>query len=175
MSILLQLYRVKKMERHHWTPRLSRFHANGQMTGHLTKTALHLNLQISFIVVSRCRLAMSTSFFSYGLHRWRATMNLRPSPITRTCTIRLILPLLVVFHGRVPPSHMMARIMSNSHCGWRANIPSGSAIQSYSLKICSRIQILLDRLTTLRINSTITKENVAMSISCLVIGHGNRQ
>src|ERR1700678_2558011 len=175
MPMLLQLYHVKKTEHHYWTPRRHRlFHPSTQTIGRLTNIASHLNLQISFTVMSRCWMATPISSLSCGLHRWQATMSLRPSPTTRTCTTRLMLHLLVVFHGKVPPFRMMVRVMIGHCCGWRVNILSGSAIHVYFLGICLSILNLPDHSTIPPINSMITKESVVMSISCLVIGHGNR-
>lgn len=177
ISILLQLYHVKKTEHRYWTPRRHQtFHTSSQTIGRLTKIASHLNLQISFIVVSRCRLAMSTFSLSCGLQHWHATMTLRPSWTTKTCTTQSMLHLLdlAVFHGKVSPFHMMVHALSGSRCGWKVNILSGSVIRVYFLRICLRIQNLLDHSTILPIKSTMTMENVATSISCQVIGLGNR-
>jgi len=173
--MLLQLYHVKKTEHHYWTPRRHRlFHPSTQTIGRLTKIASHLNWQISYIVVSRCRLPTLMWSLSCGLLRWHATRILHPSPTTRTCTTRLMLHLSVVFHGKVPRFRTMVNAMSSRLCGWKVNIPSGSAIHVYFSKLCLRIQISLDHSTILPINSTMTGESVAMSILCLVIGHGNR-
>ena len=174
MSIL-QLYHVKKTEHHCWTLKFHQsFHTNNQTIGHLTRIASHSNSQTSFIVVSRCQLVTSTSFWSCGLHHWHATMTRHPSPTTRICMTQLMVYLLVVFHGKVPPFHMMVHVLSSSRYGWKMNIPSGSTIHFYFSRICLRIQILLNLSTILPISSTTTRESIVMSISCLVIGHGNR-
>src|ERR1700678_4392996 len=84
MPMLLQLYHVKKTEHHYWTPRRHRlFHPSTQTIGRLTNIASHLNLQISFTIMSRCWLATPISSLSCGLHCWQATMSLHPSPTTR--------------------------------------------------------------------------------------------